>query len=117
MDSIVDRRAGSADHTPVSTFFNTWLPKSTSSTDSTTNSTMDSTMDSSTDSSVNESKIEMAGTFLNLDQNVNQVAAAGIHPNNHAAFAQIFLAKKRLNILESSSDNESDNESNDNTEK
>ena len=120
MDSIVDRREGSADHTPaVSTFFNPRRQKSTSSTDS----TADSTMDSSTDSSVNESNIEMAGTFLNLDQNENQVAAAGIHPDDNAAFGQTILAKKRPNILESSSDNESDdnesndNESNDNTDK
>ena len=80
-------------------------------------STMDSSTESSTDSSVNESNIEMDGTFLNLDQNVNQVAAAGIHPNDNAAFAQTILAEKRPNLLESSSDNELDNESNDNTDK
>ena len=113
MDSIEDQRAGvpPADNTAISKYFNPRRTKSTSS----TNSTMDSSTDSPTDSSANESNIVMAGTLLNLDHNVNQVAAAGIHPNDNAAFAQTILAEKRPNILESSSDTKS-NDNTDNTE-
>ena len=54
-------------------------------------------MDSSMDS-------EMVGSLLYPDQNVHQVAAAGIHFNDNTAYAQTCLAEKSQNILESSLD-------------
>merc|ERR1712238_69125 len=42
---------------------------------------------------------DMSGTLLNLNQNENQVAGAGIEPNDNAAYAASLLAQNCPNIL------------------
>ena len=42
---------------------------------------------------------DISGTLLNLNQNKNQVAAAGMDPDDNAAFVVSHLAQNRYNIL------------------
>ena len=49
--------------------------------------------------SPSDNSVGDGGTLLNLNQNENQVAAAGMDPNDNAAYAASLLTHNRPNIL------------------